>query len=1035
MKGCLPQSDFIFCRCVSGKKLNINVKIPQRKGIPMKRYIERVWELMNDEKSKHYVPLYDEANPKGISFEQLRDLSGCVYAYLKARNIGKEDFVMIQLPRGLQPAIAVIGVWRAGAALVIAEEIMTQERIDYIYKDCGCKMVITSEIWEEILRCEPLDGYEETDPHDAALAVYTSGTTGNPKGVLHEYGTLEQCVQSANYQGEELASPGDRFALAAPLNYMAPFSTLVYCLHSGYFACYILSFSTVKNPIALMKFLLIKRITAFFLTPSHARKLAGKTGPFLKKIAVGTEPANHFHLKGLKNYNVYGQSESGFFVTIFVIDKEYDVCPVGKPQLDVKYRVVGDDGNDVAVGEIGEFVIESRYTRGYINLPEETAKVFRDGFYHTSDLVYIRHDGNIVVCGRKDAMIKVNGNRIEPAEIESAIRANLKIDWCVVKGFVDDDHTAICAYYKDDITFDADLLREQLQKRLPYYMIPTHFIKLDSVPLKPNGKLEWTALPKPDTKNILRPYKEPTTEIEAALCNAMQKVLKMERIGIDDDFYEMGGDSLRSMELLLESGLPGLDVGGIFRGRTAAKIAQLYMEQVQNRASGSDEALNEAAKLEEHKLTTEQLYMFAYQNYTPDSTMYNVFAMLRFEKDEVDLKHMAKAIELAIRNHPAICTTLRYNNDGTLVQQYDAQMPVAVTPEKISAAEFEKIKDTLVQPFTILNSPLFRYRLFETQDAAYLFFDVHHILCDGTSLKIFMNSVLNAYIGAPMEKDHYYLVLTRREQMEQTEFYKESRRYYEDTYENVEWTVCPKVDIQKPQENKMGNFCCDADVLPMQIAAFEKKYMISRNEFYIAATLLAIAVNTGKKDVQVSWIYNGREDEAAASSVGLLYRDLPVAVRLRDGMNLRDIINEIHKQVQNGIKYSCYPYLENDPKIVDGDVTCVLYQSDLYDVDTLEGFNVETVEIRQNKAAAQTVLDIQILDGKDGLKYKFDYAAGRYEEQTMIDFQNLFERTVSAMVRNVNAEVYTLDQLKKDVCGKKGLMQKIKDIFGEKKQP
>ena len=101
----------------------------------MKRYVERIWELMNDAKVKHKIPLYDETTPKGVSYDQLRILSGRVYAYLKARNIGKEDFVMIKLPRGVQPIIAMIGIWRAGAAMVIVEDTLAPERIDYIYKD------------------------------------------------------------------------------------------------------------------------------------------------------------------------------------------------------------------------------------------------------------------------------------------------------------------------------------------------------------------------------------------------------------------------------------------------------------------------------------------------------------------------------------------------------------------------------------------------------------------------------------------------------------------------------------------------------------------------------------------------------------------------------------------------------------------------------------------------------------------------------------------------------------------------------------
>ena len=993
----------------------------------MKRYMERIWELMNDAKMKHHIALYDEATPKGISYDQLRIVSGRVYAYLKAHNIGKEDFVMIKLPRGVKPVIAMIGVWRAGAAFVIAEENFAPERIDYIYKDCNCKLSVTSDLWEEINRLEPLDGYEETDPHDAAYAVYTSGTTGNPKGVLHEYGNLERCKESANYQGEEIFDSGERFALAAPLNFVASTMVLSYGLYRGCSSSHILSFSTVKNPIALMKYLLLKRITLFFLTPTYARKFAGKTGPFLKKMVVGSEPANRYYLKGVTNYNMYAQSEGGVIAGMFVIDKEYDVCPIGKPQFDMKYRIVDDDGNDVPDGETGEFIFESSYVRGYINLPEETKKAFKDGYYYTADLARILPDGNIVICGRKSDMIKINGNRIEPAEIEAAIKSVLKIDWCAVRGFVSDEQSFICAYYTADILVNADRVRTELQKRLPYYMIPAYFTKIDSVPVGTNGKMDRNALPKPEVQNADETYKEPTTEIEVALCNAMQKVLDVERISIDDDFYEMGGDSLSSMELLVESGLPGLDAACIFRGRTAEQIAKLYMEQIQNRDPDGDYELNEWAKMEEHKLTPEQQDFFNYQSYMPNSTMYNLFDLIRFEKKEIDVERMAKAVEVAFKNHPALSTTLRYNENGELIQKYNSGMPIVITPEKISEEEFAVIKDTLVTPFKLINSPLFRLRLFETENSVYLFFEVHHIVFDGTSLDILINNVINAYLGAPLEKDYYYLVLTRRKQMEFTDFYQESRQYHENTYGNVKWTTCPKFD-RRTEENKLDSICCDETISSVHISSAEKRFMVSRNEFFIAVALLAVAINTNKNDVHVSWIYNGRDDMASISSVGLLCRELSVALRLHNKSDLRDIFTEIHQQVRDGIKYSCYPYMATLPQDEDGDIVCVLYQRDIREADDFDGMNVNKVEVSHNDAAAQSVLDIGILDNEDGLQYVFDYAAGNYDKETMTEFQLLFKSIVAAIV-NANIDSYNFEQLKKDVCGKKGLVQKLKDVF------
>jgi hypothetical protein len=156
-----------------------------------------------------------------------------------------------------------------------------------------------------------------------------------------------------------------------------------------------------------------------------------------------------------------------------------------------------------------------------------------------------------------------------------------------------------------------------------------------------------------------------------------------------------------------------------------------------------------------------------------------------------------------------------------------------------------------------------------------------------------------------------------------------------------------------------------------------------------------------------------------------------VALRLSGKMTLRDIFAEVQEQVQNGIKHSCYPYVEINPMVVDGDVTGVLYQRDLRDIGDLGGLSVEQVDIRQNKAASQTVLDIQILDGEEGLQYIFDYAASRYEQETISEFQKLYKRVVAAIVHSDN-DGYTFAQLQKDAVGKKSLLNTLRALFFKK---
>lgn len=177
--------------------------------------------------------LFDEQMPKGISYEELDNLSGRVYGWLKNKNIGKEDFVLINLPRGVLPVVAIVGILKAGAAFALVEDNYAPERIAYIRNDCGCKAEINHDSWEKILKTEPLSGHKQTNDHDAAYAIYTSGTTGNPKGVLHEYGNIMECIRSVNYGGEALISGKDRGAFLSPMNFIASIMVIFYALYNG----------------------------------------------------------------------------------------------------------------------------------------------------------------------------------------------------------------------------------------------------------------------------------------------------------------------------------------------------------------------------------------------------------------------------------------------------------------------------------------------------------------------------------------------------------------------------------------------------------------------------------------------------------------------------------------------------------------------------------------------------------------------------------------------------------------------------------
>ena len=569
-------------------------------------------------------------------------------------------------------------------------------------------------------------------------------------------------------------------------------------------------------------------------------------------------------------------------------------------------------------------------------------------------------------------------------------------------------------------------------KRLPYYMIPSYYIKIDSVPLKPNGKLDRKALPTPDVTDFMNDYEAPTTDSEKAICDAMAKVLKISRVGINDDFYEMGGDSLGSIQLVTECGLPDISTNEIFRGRTPKNIAKLYDEIMANGGAEDKDAKNDESMKEEHRLTAEQLYMFDYQLYTPNSTMYNLFSVMRVEKELFDLEKMAEAMYEVVKNHPALLTTYAYNEDGELVQRYTPDIIQKIYVEKMSEFEFRFVKDTLVYPFKMVGGKLYRCRIIETEKYGYLFFDVHHSLFDGTSLKVLMGNIGKAYMGMPMDKDYYYLMLKEREEAVDSDFYEESRKYFEDRFDGVDWCSYPKIDHES-RANEMGELFAPLDIEQPLMSAVEKNYKISRNEFFITVAALAISIYNGENDIKLSWIYNGRESVQMMTSVGLLFRDLPIGLRLKDSDTLRNIFADVHEQVQKGIEHSCYPYVDVHNQAGGGEAAYLLYQQDIRDMGGFGGFDVETVDVRQNQAASQTILDMEILDGSDGLQLMIDYAASRYEDASIEKFKDIFIKVAQALVTHNSQADVTFREIKEKIEDKKGFFSIVAGIFSKKK--
>jgi len=943
------------------------------------------------------------------TYSEVDIMSGRVYRYLKEHGIGKEDFVMILLPRGVMPYVAMIGVWKAGAAFVVLEEGYSRERTTYIFNDCGCRLTIDFELWQEIQSLEPYSGREEFDEHDAAFAVYTSGSTGNPKGVLHEYGNIDLIAKSQILKV-------NRVGQIAPTNFVASIIMLVSVIYQGV-TLYIIPYSIVKNPQLLVKFYLEQNIDATFCTASVYRLFSQIHS--LKNLVLSSEPVRGVwsEREDFRIFNFYTSSEMGFIATIAILDSPNENAPIGKPVLDLKITLRDKDGNIVADGEEGEICVQNPFVRGYINLPEQNKKSFVNGEYRSGDIGKKLENGDYIIIGRADDMVKINGNRVEPIEVEEAAKQLLGLNEVIVKGFTENEDAYLCLYFTDNVKIDVENARELLLKKLPYYMIPSHFIHIDEMPRNENGKISRLLLPKPNVTNRSIKYVAPVTREEKILCRSMEEVLSIDKVGIEDDFYTLGGSSISAMKLVEKCELADLNVQHIFRGRTPQKIAALYLDDKQNNdGEPLNERINKAME-KSYLLTDEQLYMFDYQLYTPKSTMLNLARLIRFN-EEIDAERLCEAVNSMIKSHPALLTSIFFDEDGEIKQRYTPELFSPVIVEHITEKEMKKLRYTLVQPFEKLTGrPLVRTRVFKTKKAVYWFSDIHHMFFDGGSVRITLEDLCERYLNddklKSVEPDGYYLMLQERQKIKKGASYAKSREYFEKKYGVKKWST--RLECERDtRKNAYAEMTDTIDVKKDELRELCSKAELGNNGIFMLAEMFAMAALNNIRDVLIVWVYKGRDSKTLQSTVGLLFKELPVALSLSEETSLRDVYADLKKQISLGITHSDYPYIDKNAIVKTNDHFVFIYQQDNYDPTESMPIAMEEIDIAFPLLASETAMNVEVLDGENGVLYLFlEYSSDRYQKKDVLKFKKAIMSFAYAMVKLRNkVDATTLDIFK-----------------------
>ena len=898
-----------------------------------------------------------------LSYEDLEERSNRLANYLRASGVGRGQRVGVCLERSLDLIVSLLAVMKTGAAYVPLDPHYPASRLQLILEDADVSSLVTTSVLREMLSAYAgavvlldADGAEiaaqtatpvqsGSTPADLAYVIFTSGSTGRPKGVEVPHRAV---VNLMSWMAKELRmGAGDVFPALASFGFDMSVPELYLPLFSGG----TLAMGTAHlaaDGEALAKFLQKHNATLVHATPTTWNLLldAGFTGAGLKRC-IGAEPLPHGLFERLMKaapgtplWNFYGPTETTVWSTFHCFTSADEDIVIGRPLANTQVYILDAQGQVCPVGVAGEIHIAGDgVADGYRGQPLLTAEKFvRDPFsadasarmYKTADLGKWRADGVIEHMGRADHQVKIRGFRIELGEIEAALATQPGVSECVV--IVREDIAGdkrLVAYVVSAEAMDDGKLRAGLKAALPDYMVPSAFVALEQLPLTPNGKVDRKNLPAPSQERSGAGLTVPTTEIEKAIASIWAEVLRLETIGLEDDFFSLGGHSLLATQMIsrvrerFETEVP---LAEIFANPTLESFAAAVTALV---GSGSGTGETSFAVMERPArlpLSYGQQRLWFLDQLEPGSPFYNVVLRWRL-RGALDIAVLESALSEIVARHEALRTT--YVVDGAdPVQVISLPRPVVVPVIDLSSIEESKRRESALaaiaeetrSPFDLGKGPVFRAKLLKLSETDHvLVLNTHHIAIDGWSFGILRQELTALYeafaSGRPSPlpalplqyADH---VVWQRTQLEgtayaaQVEYWKENLRGAPPSIELPTDRLRPAVQTYRGSSRIA---VVSNDVLK-ELKELSRQEGTTLFMTLLAAFYVLLSRYSGQEDIVIGSAIAGRTHSATEKLIGLFVNTVALRTNVSASQSFRELLRRVRETTLHAYANQSVPF-------------------------------------------------------------------------------------------------------------------------------
>jgi amino acid adenylation domain-containing protein len=944
------------------------------------RFVHKAFEEQAEKEPCNVAVVFQS---KQMNYGELNSRANRLAHHLKKLGVGPDSIVAICMEPSLEVIVGILGVLKAGGAYLPIDSSYPNERIKFMLNDSQAPVIITQkhlalmlpenesklvilDIDSDELKHESTDNLQVVLTSDnLSYVIYTSGSTGRPKGTLIRHGGLSNYLEWAvrYYEVEK--------GIGAPLHSSIAFDLTVTSLFTplmtGKRVVIVNQDNSLDNLVAVLRE--HKDFSFIKLTPSHLKLLSQKLSSkevagMFNKMIIGGETLTSRDLEFWRSnatdtifYNEYGPTEAVVGSVCYEIPKDLELIgtiPIGRPISNSSIYLLNSKLKPVPVGVIGEIYIGGAgVATGYLNQTGLTKERFienpfkeNDRLYKTGDLARYLLDGTIEYIGRMDDQVKIRGYRIELSEVENMLSKHPMIVNNVVVAREDTlGEKRLVAYIvtSENTSLSAMELRNFLGELLPSYMLPSTFVNLKNLPLTPNGKVDKNALPV-SSQSQLDPgdgFVSSRSEEEEMLVGVWSQVLGNEQIGIDDNYFALGGDSIRSIQVVARAQERGIDfsVEDMFKYPTIRSLLQ-HLRTVGNNTNGHMKTkpfdmLNaiDRKKIptgieDAYPLTLLQEGMIFHSEFSPDSPIYHDITSLHI-RAPFEVEKLKEAIDYVIQRHATLRTTYDLTTFSKPIQLVHEKGCTDFKVDDISQMSFAEqeiyiqnwLEEEKGQGFDWRNLPLLRFHAHRRSEDSFQFtVSFHHAILDGWSEATMLMEMFGYYLklinGEEPKVDDLGTTFRDFVFMEQSAI-EESRKYWDEQLQNMSLMNLPRwkdVDEKNLLNLKEREIHVQEVPLSNEVSEGIKKLAISLavplKNVLLAAHMRVLNLLSNQSDVLTCVVSAGRPEGTDGERVlGLFINSLPFRMNLEGG-TWNDLVLSTFETEREALPYRRYPMAE-----------------------------------------------------------------------------------------------------------------------------